>query len=348
MPKCTIARSKRVVGYSLPLKRSNTSHSANRTVAAANKMKQVIDKDLTASQKRRDKAKNAKINKLPTYRWSGYTTDPFSFPDKIFYQFPPHGLRLFQNTQKGFVHWLDRDQGVFSSLMVPREHVSKHCNARNSRVVCEAMQTLMHKEKTIVRGDRARGTSHIFTVFGSKVLHGKGLSRSKIDNKLPGVAKELARWCERMEHIAIGWIPSKWLRAMRAVVELTGYPTITGCDFYAALASTKNFSSPAHIDDDFSLSIHQLNVDGRFGDNKIAQYFVFPTCGYAVALRPGDVFLFNPHVHHCISEKSPSYINNDVILTTAYLKNRHVSKNDKDATLTPEETDCFAMSLNKT
>jgi hypothetical protein len=35
----------------------------------------------------------------------------------------------------------------------------------------------------------------------------------------------------------------------------------SGVKFVAALASSINYSAPAHVDSDFVMSIHQLNVD---------------------------------------------------------------------------------------
>ena len=64
------------------------------------------------------------------------------------------------------------------------------------------------------------------------------------------------------------------------------------CQFVAAMASSINYSAPAHVDHDFMFSIHQINVDGGWNaklNNPIVQWFCFPTEECCVGLCPGDV-----------------------------------------------------------
>ena len=80
----------------------------------------------------------------------------------------------------------------------------------------------------------------------------------------------------------------------------------------------------------------------KFGLDEVAQHFCFPSLGFAVGLRPGDVLIFNPHVHHCLSEKSEAFFGDNVHVSTCYLKTKHVSKNDTFAKLTEDEKKILA------
>ena len=136
-----------------------------------------------------------------------------------------------------------------------------------------------------------------------------------------------------------GYIDSAWLRAMVQAKNNGGWRTL-GKDnlLIAALACSKNYFAPAHKDNDFFFSAHQINTpDDYVLDMDIVQYFCFPQYGFAVALRPGDVILFNPKEYHCLSKKEKSYNQKDVHVTTGYLKTAHVGKNDNDLSLTEQE-----------
>ena len=62
----------------------------------------------------------------------------------------------------------------------------------------------------------------------------------------------------------------------------------------------------------------------------IVQYFTFPTLGYAVALRPGDVLAFNARIHHSVSTKSTAGEAQDVFCSSVYLKSKLVGGNDNN------------------
>jgi hypothetical protein len=100
----------------------------------------------------------------------------------------------------------------------------------------------------------------------------------------------------------------------------------------AAMASLVNYSAPAHVDDDYLFSIHQLNVNGCIADNVIVQCFCFPAYSFAIGLRSG--------LYHCLSEKSTPYAKKDVHVTTFHVKTAHVGKNDNSLPLT-ENDNCF-------
>lgn len=66
----------------------------------------------------------------------------------------------------------------------------------------------------------------------------------------------------------------------------------------------------------------------------IAHYFVFPSHGVAVGIRPGDMVIFNPMHHHCCSLKKVAYKDNPVFLSAFYLNTAVVGGNDNGVELT--------------
>jgi hypothetical protein len=80
--------------------------------------------------------------------------------------------------------------------------------------------------------------------------------------------------------------------------------------------------------------IDQYNLHAE-GSN----YFVFPEKGIAVALRPGDMLIFNPKYHHCLLSCTYAYQNKDVYSLSLYLKSAVIRKNDNSIPLNDKETD---------
>jgi len=76
------------------------------------------------------------------------------------------------------------------------------------------------------------------------------------------------------------------------------------------------------------MSIVQAHIDNHdyVNDDKIICYFAFPRIGVAVALRPGDFLLFNPHEPHSIS--SLCNREDDMFIISSYLKTSVVSLHD--------------------
>ena len=160
------------------------------------------------------------------------------------------------------------------------------------------------------------------------------------------MAGVLQKFCKHLEHLCAQRIPSKWLHSIKKAITVTsGNASIGGCSFGAGLASSVDYAAPAHVDDDFFVSFHQINVEGCFWNSEIAQYFCFPSCGFAVGLCPGHVLLFNPQVHHSLFKKSDNYLNDRVHVSTLYIKTAHVSKNDTSLPLTTEEQEYYSINF---
>jgi hypothetical protein len=98
-------------------------------------------------------------------------------------------------------------------------------------------------------------------------------------------------------------------------------------ELWQQAAFARNCVLNCHKDDDFFWSCTSVfwgKEEYTMNDPKV-QYFVFPEDGIAVALRPGDILLFNPTVNHCISSRL--YFGSEVIVCSLYLKSRLVGGN---------------------
>ena len=71
------------------------------------------------------------------------------------------------------------------------------------------------------------------------------------------------------------------------------------------------------------LSTLQVIVDNAENeyklDSPIVHHFCFLEAGRAVAMRNGDILLFNPTKYHCMSKKEKIVDNNDVYVNSFYL-----------------------------
>jgi ectoine hydroxylase-related dioxygenase (phytanoyl-CoA dioxygenase family) len=79
------------------------------------------------------------------------------------------------------------------------------------------------------------------------------------------------------------------------------------------------------------------DIDQYQLDAPVSNYFVFAEQGVAVALRPGDMLVFNPNYNHCLSSRTSTYENKDVFYNSLYLKSAVVGKNDNTIPLTQTE-----------
>lgn len=77
-------------------------------------------------------------------------------------------------------------------------------------------------------------------------------------------------------------------------------PCINKDGFATQVAVSKWYTSPAHVDKDSFYSILSVN-DESASKNDVIYHFCFPTYGRYVAMRPGDIIMFNPLVVHCAS-----------------------------------------------
>ncbi len=109
--------------------------------------------------------------------------------------------------------------------------------------------------------------------------------------------------------------------------------------FFGGIAFGTNVFLCCHIDADFTMSISQVILKGKdvyHLDDNIISYFCFPTLGVAVPLRPGDYFMFNALIPHCISSRCK--LEDNVMCASVYLKTAIVGMNNNNLLLTPKQS----------
>ncbi len=87
------------------------------------------------------------------------------------------------------------------------------------------------------------------------------------------------------------------------------------------------------------MSITQVFLKGRAEyqlNDRIIAYFCFPTLGVAVPLRPGDYFMFNALIPHCISSRCN--LEDEVMCTSVYLKTAIVGMHNNALELTEKQS----------
>lgn len=326
--------------------------SCSRRTVATSKMMQQTSKAHPSSkvQHRRSQKKAAKLAALFQVPMNQDKAMMTTKADGTFFPFAPEDLQLHHHNE-GAVHWLNKDEGVFSFLKIPRECVLDKVNENNTAKVVQALELLQKTESNTKRSKGKTGVSSCkakYTVFGVKAHQGRhGFVHDKI-SKIQKYFKQtcaLKKFVRRLEDVAAEFVPTSWLRAIAKANKCEAWPTVAG-GFVAAMASSINYWAPAHKDEDFLFSIHQVNIVGQLHSTDIVQYFCFPTLGFAIGLCPGDVILFNPHVHHCLSAKSPRYEDVDVHVTTMYVKTAHAGLNNNSIPLTEEQETYYSINLH--
>jgi hypothetical protein len=153
---------------------------------------------------------------------------------------------------------------------------------------------------------------------------------------------------KRCQHVANGFIRSTELRGLRLANLILGWSELVGSTtetIWASLAAARNHYLNSHTDEDFFYSLltivseHGLkdDIDRYEMDAGVCNYFTFAEQGVAVALRPGDILLFNPVYEHCLSSRTSAYETKDVFSLSMYLKTAIVGMNDNSVPLTEIE-----------
>ena len=342
---------------------SSNANSSVRTKVAAKviyNVHDIVQKDINSSaplknmlateRKRveRGRNKDKKINLLPLIQTC--TNKIISKVDlqgsnKFFLDIGVEGhkdcneLQIF-DSKEGGIHWINKERGLFSALLVPRKDAIPNDPNVKQKIqykVVVALQKLHRTEKGIVRGKSKEGisTTHAsYCVYGLKTMRGAtGFSRDKLSSINKEASNTLTRMIKRCQDVLKAWIETSWLIAIHRAFELGCWKGVDNA-MYCGLATSYDFYAASHTDDDMGIAIHQVNVYMDYRqDDEIVQYFCFPEYGFCVALRPGDWLLFNPAVHHCLSQKSKTYSNEIVHVSTCYVKTSHVGGNDNSIPL---------------
>jgi hypothetical protein len=107
--------------------------------------------------------------------------------------------------------------------------------------------------------------------------------------------------------------------------------------FFGGIAFGTNVFLCCHTYADFTMSIIQVILKGKcqyLFDDVVVVYFSFPTIGVIVPLRPGYQ-LFNAHIPHFIIFRCN--VEEEILVTSTYLKTAIVGMNNNDLLLTDEQ-----------
>ena len=216
---------------------------------------------------------------------------------------------------------------------------------KDGRSLCSAMRTVASTQcRTSTRGN----LNCVFTEDGNKYCcigaqpgrAQKGVQSGlyRLKNGLPTKDWDLLhKVLKRAEYAFDKYMDTEVIRhityARSRVRFKTMVPSPTSSSkkdarYYNGLGFGINVYLRSHIDADFTMSIVQAHIDNHdyVNDDKIICYFAFPRIGAAVALRPGDFLLFNPHEPHSISSRCNK--EDDVYCISSYLKTAVVGLND--------------------
>lgn len=153
----------------------------------------------------------------------------------------------------------------------------------------------------------------------------------------------------RIEQVVKEVVNPRILRGFFWAQNLVKFPSM--CEMFAAIGGGLNVFLQSHRDKDAFYSVIHIVKEFLDGDDKkytmddkVCCYFCFPEQGVAIALRPGDVLVFNPDVYHSVSSRAEGYEGRFFCLSL-YLKTAHVGLHDNKKPLTEEQEE-FAQSEN--
>jgi hypothetical protein len=231
---------------------------------------------------------------------------------------------------------------------------------------CNAIEPMSNVQKTLgalKKLDDAKTTSEIrgktripcaendgkYVTVGLKPNRGKPGVVESWPNKLSDSDKnKLQILMRRCQHVANGYIRSAELRGLRFANLILGWCELAGATtetIWASLAAARNHYLNSHTDEDFFYSLLTIvseyglqdDIDRYKPNAEVCNYFTFAEQGVSVALRPGDILLFNPVYGHCLSSRTSAYETKDVFSLSMYLKTAIVGKNDNSLPLTDIE-----------
>lgn len=275
--------------------------------------------------------------------------NPVGIPPGVLTHVVPKKLEVVNHVGDGGAHY---SGGKFAFTRIPREEAMKAVNP----LTYPTFDGLSDKiKKTNNRGGKRAPiseTGHSYTTFGTapsrntigcrEVLHGMDLDKA--------THAEVSRYFKAVEAIVLQYISSAKLRGLKAAKERDGknnwscFPLHSdssskkNTNIWASLSLGKNVFLPLHTDLDFWLSC--TTVLTKQMSDEICNYFCFPEQGLAVAMRPGDLLIFDPTVPHCVSSRACDC---DVQCMSFYLKTAVVGGNDNSQQLSEADKQKCAM-----
>jgi hypothetical protein len=108
--------------------------------------------------------------------------------------------------------------------------------------------------------------------------------------------------------------------------------------YFGAMAFGRNVFARCHTDEDFTMSVTQIyleGVDEYSIEDRVVAFFCFPTLGVAIPMRPGDYVLFDATIPHCVSSRC--HRGDNIMGVSFYLKSLVVGMNNNTIPLTHKQ-----------
>lgn len=257
---------------------------------------------------------------------------------------------------------ISRSQGgTLNFLLVPRKEAIATFIGKPKRNIniCKAIDAMeLVTKRTQSRGQKKHiiledPTNKYICAGNQTIRNGPGIRKMHYSLKL--IDKEhsahLLKVFTIIEHLFDAWMDTGVIRLVRAALALVNADTFTvqlpsqpgetkpqfkSSRIYGAFASGVNTYLNTHTDLDFMYGAVTVHMEEEYTlKQRVVAYFLFPTLGIAIPLRPGDVLFFNPQQPHCISSR---FDNKDKIYCTSlYLKADNLGQNNNKMPLTTDQ-----------
>lgn len=163
----------------------------------------------------------------------------------------------------------------------------------------------------------------------------------------------LFRYVRKCEKLALKSMSLQTTRGFNVAKQFFPFRTFPGrgnhdssCHAFSSIATALNVCLNSHTDDDsFYGVVTNLDADPLKSpqlDDDVTLYFTFPTLGLAIALRPGDILIFNPAVYHSVSSRCNP--NKNIWCTSLYTKNAVVGGNDNSQAIETKQREAIDIA----
>ena len=259
-------------------------------------------------------------------------------------------FRAMSHTVPGHSHFAFLRTPRLPTLQMTKWNNPSSCNefmsALDSAGLCQKQSLTRGKDKIIFG-------SHKYTCLGVQPMRAKAEVSQFSHHALkmdPNMWNILVNNAKSIESVAASFIPTQELSRIHHAKNLNNYPCLQEhfasnintppyqCKMYGALALGLNVHLSCHCDQDFTYSMAiALKKDHTCAPkDDIIAYFCFPTIATAVAMRPGDIVIFDPTIPHCISSRCNN--SHNIYCISLYLKSLVVGLNDNKLALTPAQS----------
>jgi hypothetical protein len=230
-------------------------------------------------------------------------------------------------------------------ILVPRYDVIQNSSSPHADV--NSLKVLLNKyNNNKARGMNRSGVSTKYSTLGVHCSRNKpGLFNKHVHECCQNDYNHIYKMLCRVQQFAKMWLPYGLLSTLKKIKETVKFnesfskksSKVNDNLIWASIATSCNYISPSHVDNDAFLSCLTVSCVKKGTEYKkqkidlnmpVAVFFCFPESNIAVALRPGDILFFNPLYHHCLSQRTKEYIDEEVYVTSFYLKSGQLSGND--------------------